>query len=252
MGEVGATLFKILESCISVYGDDINSARRHGFKPTDNIEIVHICFPWSANFVSSVIKYYHKYRPLLVVIHSTVKPGTTDKIQRRLPQTAVVFSPIRGVHANMERDLRRYTKFYASYSDKRLNLFLQRFGSAGIKLEPYSDPLALEYAKILCDTTYYGWLIIYAQRTKMICDEKGIDYDELWRFAEEIHRFLANRPKMFPGSGIGGHCVLPNLELLDDGFFKIIKRQDQKYRKHLKDSLDGSKSSSDTSTKSAR
>jgi hypothetical protein len=97
----------------------------------------------------------------------------------------------------------------------------------------YTSPLALEYAKLLCDTSYYGWLIVYAQRTKMLCDRVGVDYDELWRFADEIHSALGNRPKLFPGTGIGGHCVLPNLELLDDEFFQSIALHDDAYRQHL-------------------
>ena len=34
----------------------------------------------------------------------------------------------------------------------------------------------------------------------------------MWTFSEEIHKFLGNRPKMYPGI-IGGHCVIPNLQL---------------------------------------
>ena len=41
-----------------------------------------------------------------------------------------------------------------------------------------------ELAKILVDTTYYGWLINYAQITKMICEKEGIDFDEMWKFAD--------------------------------------------------------------------
>ena len=56
-----------------------------------------------------------------------------------------------------------------------------------------------ELAKILVDTSYYGWLINYAQITKMICEKENIDFDEMWKFADEIHENLGNRPKMFPG-----------------------------------------------------
>ena len=36
-----------------------------------------------------------------------------------------------------------------------------------------------ELAKILVDTTYYGWLINYAQITKMICEKENLDFDEM-------------------------------------------------------------------------
>jgi hypothetical protein len=78
-----------------------------------------------------------------------------------------------------------------------------------------SDPLTLELAKILVDTSYYGWLINYAQLSDMIAKQHNVDYDEMWSFADEIHKFLGNRPKMYPGF-IGGHCVIPNLSLIDE------------------------------------
>nr|AIE93138.1 hypothetical protein [uncultured marine thaumarchaeote AD1000_31_G03] len=76
--------------------------------------------------------------------------------------------------------------------------------------------------KIICDTSYYGWLINYAQLSNMIAINHKVNYDEMWLFADEIHRYLGNRPKMFPGI-IGGHCVIPNLELVHDQTLDLIK-----------------------------
>ena len=52
----------------------------------------------------------------------------------------------------------------------------------------------------------------------------------MWSFSDEIHKFLDNRPKMFPGF-IGGHCVIPNLELLDNGSLKQIKQINNLFKK---------------------
>jgi hypothetical protein len=81
-----------------------------------------------------------------------------------------------------------------------------RMKKAGIKTKKMSNPLVLELAKIVVDTSYYGWLINYAQLSNMIAIKNKVDYDEMWSFADEIHKFLGNRPKMFPGF-IGGHCL---------------------------------------------
>ena len=90
-----------------------------------------------------------------------------------------------------------------------------------------------ELAKILVDTTYYGWLINYAQITKMICEKEEIDFDEMWKFADEIHENLGNRPKMYPGI-IGGHCVIPNLNLIEYENVEIIKRINEMYTESKK------------------
>ena len=57
----------------------------------------------------------------------------------------------------------------------------------------------------------------------IIAKKHGVDYDEMWEFSDEIHKFIGNRPKMFPGF-IGGHCVIPNLSLInEESFWQIDK-----------------------------
>jgi hypothetical protein len=96
-----------------------------------------------------------------------------------------------------------------------------------------SKPETLELAKIICDTSYLGWLINYAQLSNMIAIKHGVDYAEMWGFSDEIHRFLGNRPKMFPGF-IGGHCVIPNIERIDNKTLTLIKKLNNSYEKKLK------------------
>jgi hypothetical protein len=96
-----------------------------------------------------------------------------------------------------------------------------------------SKPETLELAKILCDTSYLGWLINYAQITNMISKKYGVDYDEMWSFSDEIHKFLGNRPKLFPGF-IGGHCVIPNLELINEESLNSIDKLNNLYNKKIK------------------
>jgi hypothetical protein len=73
-------------------------------------------------------------------------------------------------------------------------------------------------------------LINFAQISKIIADREKVDYNEMWSFSNEIHKFLGNRPKMFPGF-IGGHCVIPNLELLNDNSLNQIKQINNFFKK---------------------
>jgi hypothetical protein len=93
-----------------------------------------------------------------------------------------------------------------------------------------SKPETLELAKIICDTSYLGWLINYSQISNQIAKSYGVDYDEMWSFSDEIHKILGNRPKMFPGY-IGGHCVIPNLELINNETLDLIKQLNDMYLK---------------------
>jgi len=138
----------------------------------------------------------------------------------------------------MLRDLKRYTKFFAitnSAPKKQwaTKIFSKKMLNSGIKTKQMSKPETLELAKILCDTSYLGWLINYSQITNMIAKNFGVNYDEMWTFSDEIHKILGNRPKMYPGY-IGGHCVIPNLELINNKTLNLIKEMNTSYAKKIK------------------
>jgi len=137
----------------------------------------------------------------------------------------------------MLNDMKKYTKFFAIENNApnkkwACSEFMKLLKKSGLKAKRMSTPMTLELGKILCDTSYYGWLINFAQITKVIADKKNIDYDEMWSFSDEIHTFLGNRPKMFPGF-IGGHCVIPNLELLNDNSLNQINAINNIFKKFL-------------------
>ena len=70
----------------------------------------------------------------------------------------------------------------------------------------------------------------YAQISNVIAKEFNVNYDEMWGFSDEIHKILGNRPKMYPGF-IGGHCVIPNLELINNETLGLIKELNDMYLK---------------------
>ena len=241
LGEIGMPLLQIISKVIPAVGYDINHnlIDKNKFDKYKNLEtsFLHICIPFTKNFSANVIALYRKFKPECIVIHSTVSPNITKKLQALLP-IPVIYSATRGVHKRMVYDLKRYTKFYAIEPNAPMaswasSTFSRVMKKCGIKTKKMSSPVTLELAKIVVDTSYYGWLINYAQLSNMIAIENKVDYDEMWSFADEIHKFLGNRPKMFPGF-IGGHCILPNLDLIKDDTLNLIKEINSDYAKILK------------------
>ena len=228
LGEIGYPLFKILEKKIPIDGyDKIKKLNSENFSNITEIEFMHICFPFTKSFQKEILSLVKKFEPKVIVIHSTISPNTTLKLQKQL-DLPVIYSATRGIHKRMNRDLKRYTKFFSIYdfapnSKWAVRTFKNKMKKCGIKNKQMSQPITFELAKIVCDTSYYGWLINYAQISKIIADKFDADYDEMWTFSDEIHKFLKNRPKMFPGF-IGGHCVIPNLDLIDDSNFNQISK----------------------------
>ena len=233
MGEVGETLFHLLEERnIDSIGIDIDSSKCKNYSKNDHIknpEYLHVCLPGElSEFTDITLNWINKIEGLeVVLVHSTIKPGTTKKIQEK-SKIPILFSPVRGVHKRFLDDIKKYTKFISSDEeniDPKIKLDLEKRFE---KIDWMSTTKTAELAKILVDTTYYGWLINYAQITKMICEKENVDFDEMWKFADEIHENLGNRPKMFPGI-IGGHCVIPNLNLVKYENLDVIKKINEMY-----------------------
>tara|TARA_B100001750_G_scaffold47461_1_gene35666 strand:- start:3957 stop:4715 length:759 start_codon:yes stop_codon:yes gene_type:complete len=241
LGEIGKPLQKLFSKNTLVVGYDTNEKLMNNkkFQVVEklNTRFLHVCIPFNTNFSKSVVDLIKKFNPECVIIHSTIKPNTTKKIQE-LVSIPVIYSPIRGVHKRMQFDLRRYTKFYAignnaprlRWAVKNYSCFLKE---CGIKTKRSSSPVTLELGKIICDTSYYGWLISYAQLSNLIAKNYNVKFDEMWEFSDEIHKYLGNRPKMFPGE-IGGHCVLPNLDLIHNQTLDMIKKMNDTYIKSKK------------------
>ena len=241
LGEIGMPLFKVLAKSFPIVGydkrTDLIHARQAKQLQNEPTIFIHICIPFLDNFVGEIKKLVTKYKPQGIVVHSTIKPHTTETIQRDL-KIPVIYSATRGVHKRMTKDLKRYTKFYSVYdwapkAGWASKMYEKRMTDAGIKTKRMTSPLTLELAKIIVDTSYYAWLICYAQLTNMIAIKNKVNYDEMWSFSDEIHKFLGNRPKMFPGL-IGGHCLMPNLELIQDDTLNLIKEINSDYANILK------------------
>ena len=241
LGEIGLPIYKILSKNYPTEGFDINPILNKEKPSLKNYDVafIHICIPFSKNLFKIIKKYERQFKPEAIVIHSTIRPGTTEKLQK-LSSCPIIYSATRGVHKRMLSDLKRYTKFYSVYnsvskSNSISKMYQQRMKKCGIKTKKLSTPLTLELAKIVVDTSYYGWLINYAQISKIISDKYCVDYDEMWSFSDEIHKFLKNRPKMFPGF-IGGHCVIPNIELIDNELLNQIDKINKNFSKKKKSS----------------
>ncbi|MEX1053818.1 MAG: GDP-mannose dehydrogenase [Nitrosopumilaceae archaeon] len=241
LGEIGLPILRLISKGTTAIGFDINpklvNKRKFAKYQNTKTSFLHICIPFTRKFVQNTISLCNRFEPEAIVIHSTISPYTTRELQNQLT-IPVIYSATRGVHRRMVYDLKRYTKFYAMEKDApnahwaslEYSRLMKR---CGIKTKKMSNPITLEFAKIICDTSYYGWLITYAQLSNMIAIEHKINYDEMWSFADEIHKYLGNRPKMFPGF-IGGHCLIPNLDLIKEDTLNLIKEINSDYAKILK------------------
>ncbi len=248
LGEIGNPILKLISKKSLSVGYDLNP-KLVNRKKLSELEhnktlMLHICIPFNKKFIENVISLFKKFQPELIVIHSTVSLYTTKKLQQKLP-IPIIYSATRGVHKRMLSDLKLYTKFFAleTKAPKRkwaITQYSKLMKKCGVRSSLMSNPITLELAKIVVDTSYYGWLINYAQLSKMISIQHKVDYDEMWSFSDEIQKFLGNRPKLYPGF-IGGHCVIPNLDLIQEKNLDLINDINEIYLKKVKNAKSISK-----------
>jgi UDP-N-acetyl-D-mannosaminuronate dehydrogenase len=227
-GEVGSALYELLGGDIPVNDLDTKKCKPYPEGDTDESrDIMHVCFPYGKQFKHVVVDYIKHYNPKMIIIHSTVPVGTSYSIQSLVGKIIIIYAPTRGVHSRFVKDMKTYTKLWASVNpmaDWEIDVFEKIWKDARIATERWDSIKDLELAKVLVDTTYYGWLIAFRFAADQIAENYGADKEKIWEFADEIHETLGNRPRMFSNvDGIGGHCVLPNLELNSDRTSDYLK-----------------------------
>ncbi len=206
LGEVGRPLFELLSKHYKTIGVDLVPPK----ESVGKVGILHVCYPFEIkDFIGETARYIDLFKPKLTVINSTVAVGTTRAIAQKTG-APMAHSPVRGKHVRMLEELRSYTKFIGATDPASGKYAAEHFEGAGLKTRVLSAPEATEVAK-LTETTYFGLMIAWAQEIERYCDQSGQAYDEIGAFYEEIAFFP--KTKYFPGV-IGGHCVMPNIEIL--------------------------------------
>ena len=245
LGQIGKPILKLISKSTIVVGFDKNAnlINKSKFEKYENIEtrFMHLCIPFNKQFLKNTLTLYRKFLPKSIIIHSTIRPHTTKQIQHELP-IPIIYSPVRGVHKRMLNDLKKYKKFFgveknAPNKEWATKTYSSLMRNSGVKTKKISNSTTLELSKVICDTSYLGWLINYSQISNIIAKQHGVDFDEMWLFADEIHQHLGNRPKMFPGY-IGGHCVIPNLELINNQTLNLINELNNSYLKKTPNAKD--------------
>jgi UDP-N-acetyl-D-mannosaminuronate dehydrogenase len=208
LGEIGKPLFNLIAKAENekTIGIDIQP-----IEISESVGIMHICIPFQLEngFVKTVTEYAKKYKPEIVVVNSTVTPGTSKSIEMS-SSIPTVYSPVRGKHARMETELLLYTKFIAGTNKEAVKIVDKHFKHVGMKTKIISNPSALELSKLL-ETTYFGLLVSWAQEMDRFAKQVNGEYSEITPFFEEIS-YLP--PVIFQPGFIGGHCIMQNIKLL--------------------------------------
>ena len=126
LGEIGLPIYTIISKNFPTHSYDIDKKLiPNNPKKLENypVRFLHICIPYNKKFFSNVLKLNKKFSPKSIIIHSTVKPKTTQNLQKKL-SIPIIYSATRGIHKRMIIDLKRYTKFFALNSKMRNSVLM--------------------------------------------------------------------------------------------------------------------------------
>lgn len=208
-------------------------------------DYLHVCIPYSDDFVDQICEYIEKETPKNVLIHSTVQVGTTRKIMEKSGLFNICHAPVRGVHPNLYEGLTTFP-MYIGFDGKldwqdmcpsrqnfipKITFLLQ---SVGVNTKVVGSFETSELAKI-ASTSYYGMCIAFHAEINSLCDEMGLDFEDVmtgWNegYNKGYKKLGMNnvvRPVLNPPEGsIGGHCIIPNAKLLKDFYYRTMQTKE--------------------------
>ena len=153
----------------------------------------------------------------IVVIKSTVPPGTTDRLHRKYKGVDVIFNPEFLTEANFFEDFKNQsriilggirrgtTKLRQIYSKVFPNVTIVKTGAKHAEMVKYFT------------NCFLATKVSFANEMKMLCDKLNLDYDKVVEYATYDER-LGKSHWAVPGPdgelGFGGHCLPKDLSAL--------------------------------------
>lgn len=158
----------------------------------------------------------------VAVIKSTIKIGTTEKIQKLHPDKYIIHSPeflteknAREETRNPERNVVGYTKESQTFAQKVLDLLPK---SKHDFIVPAKEAELIKYM----GNNFLMLKVLYANIIYNIADKNGIDYDSVATAVACDSRIGSSHLKIKhqgglsgnPGRGAGGHCFIKDMAAL--------------------------------------
>jgi len=212
-GEIGSALYEVLKPSFHIKIADRNTPITH------KARVLYICYPYSKDFVKYTKDYIKGYNPELVVVLSTLPVGTCESIN-----PSIIHSPVEGKHPELASSILSSPRWIGS-SDKESLDKIEEIWDTLFVIRRVRSSRFTEFLK-LRSTSKYGINIVWTEYEKSVADEIGMDfnlikdfdndYNNLYRELGmgEYQRYILNPPN----GKIGGHCVVPNAEILDKQF----------------------------------
>ena len=222
LGEVGSAVLTNLVERYDVDTFDLSDEKI----VEGEYDVLHICYPYSEDFVKITKAYKKRFNPKVIIIYSTLKVGTTKQIPR------AVHSPIEGVHPNLAKSTKNFRRYIGFNNRKVASLARKIWYPITHKIRLVENSDITEFLK-LASTTEYGLNIEFTRYKSQVIYALGggyeiakdwnKDYNKLYKAMgiDWARKYVLDAPE----GPKGGHCVTPNARLLHEQYPNILVRE---------------------------
>ena len=229
-GYVGTAVREIMSNYYEIQTFDIDEKKSDTGSISElvtNNDIIFVCVPTpmkkdgscDTSIVEDVVEKINFVGKddTLVVIKSTIPPGTTKKLNKKYNYLSVVFNPEFLTEANFIEDFKNQDRIIIGgprpatsimkmiYSKAFPNAHIIKTGSITAEMVKYTT------------NTFLATKVSFANEIKMVCDKLNIDYDKVVEYAVHDER-LGKSHWAVPGPdgklGFGGSCFPKDLNAL--------------------------------------
>jgi nucleotide sugar dehydrogenase len=197
----------------------------------NNSEVIFVCVPTPMSpdgtchtgIVEEVVKEIAEsaHDKQIVVIKSTVPPGTTDRLHRKYRNISVIFNPEFLTEANFIEDFKNQNRIILGGTRNGTNIVRQLYS----RVFPHATIVktGAQHAEMVKYFTncFLATKVSFANEMKYICDSIDLDYDKVVEYATYDER-LGKSHWAVPGPdgdlGFGGHCLPKDLSAIINQF----------------------------------
>ena len=168
----------------------------------------------------------------IIVIKSTIPPGTTDRINQEYTHSTVIFNPEFLTEENFLEDFKNQKRIILGGDRKGTNklrqIYSKVFPNATIVKTGSNTAEMVKYFT----NTFLATKVSFANEMHSVCEQIGIDYDKVVEYATYDER-LGKSHWAVPGPdgdfGFGGHCLPKDLSAIINTFktFGLLEAVEQ-------------------------
>lgn len=227
-GFVGTAVYHKFKNYYNVLTFDLDNSKCNSTEEEliNNSEVIFVCLPTPMNvdgscnidIVESVVKKINEIsKGKIVVIKSTITPGTTDNLNSKYENITIAFNPEFLTERNANEDYENQNRIILGGPRPATTKLKQVFSKVFPKAEIIkTDSTHAEMVKYLINT-FLSVKVSFANEIYQLCGKLNIDYDKVVEYAIHDER-LGNSHWSVPGHdgdfGFGGHCFPKDLSAL--------------------------------------